>query len=69
MPALDNLEFLALLWLVCMAGLFGLVAVISAAIDRRRDRRVLPAPDRRAVVGHKRYYRVTTSRINDNGGI
>lgn len=69
MPALDDLEFLALLWLVCMAALFGLVAVIANWAERRRNRNVLPPPDVRVVHGHKRWYRVTTSRINDNGGI
>lgn len=69
MNALDDMEFLALLWTVSMLALFIAIGVIANWSDRRRNRDVLPPPDIRVIHGHKRWYRVTTSRINDNGGI
>ena len=69
MNALDDIEFLALVWTVVMLALFIVIGLIANWADRRRNRNVLPPPDVRVVYGHKRWYRVTTSRINDNGGI
>lgn len=69
MNALDDMEFLALVWTVVMLALFIVIGLIANWADRRRNRNVLPPPDVRVVYGHKRWYRVTTSRINDNGGI
>lgn len=66
MQTFDDADILALAWFAMMFAVFIVVGVIAHYIETRGNRRVLPPPQPRAVVGHKRYYRITTSRINDN---
>ena len=69
MQTFDNTDILGMMWLAAWFGGILVIAFIASLIQRRGERPILPNPDPKAVVGHKRYYRVTTSRINDRGGI
>lgn len=66
MVTYDDLDILAMYWLGGMAVVFTIVYWI-ATHDRKPTN--LPEPQPRAVVGHARWYRVTSSRINDRKGI
>ena len=66
MVTYDDLDILAMLWLGGMTAVFTLVYWIARVFEKPTG---LPNPQPGAVVGHARWYRVTTSRINDNKGI
>lgn len=66
MVTYDDLDVLAIMWMAGMFIIFGLVALI---VHLTPNAPKLPEPQSRAVVGHARWYRVTTSRINDRKGI
>lgn len=70
MQTFDDLDVLAMAWLAMMFAIVIVIALVSSLLTPRR-REVLPKPQPRAVVGHTRWYRVTTARLNDhrpNGG-
>jgi hypothetical protein len=64
MQTYDDLDILAMLWLVMMAVFFVVVAIIAGYFDRLNKK--LPNPQPMATCKHARWYRITTSRINDN---
>jgi len=69
MQTFDDADILGLMWLGLMFAALGAIYIVAAWSNRRDARRRLPKPQARAVVGHARWYRVTTSRVNDRKGI
>ena len=70
MQTFDDLDILMMAWLALMFAFLIVIAIIAHVVERSRYQ-VLPNPQRRAVCDHCRWYRVTTSRLNDhrpNGG-
>ena len=71
MQTYDDLEILALAWMAMMFAVLIVVLLLTPLFLPRQHKRPMATPQRRAVCDHKRWYRTTTSRINDyrpNGG-
>ena len=64
MQTYDDLDILALMWL----GMFFAAMVVLTIVGTYFERRAkgLPSPQPMATRRHARWYRITTSRINDN---
>lgn len=69
MQTFDDLDILALLFVAGAAAVFVLAWIVAVFADKHRQARFIAPPDVRVIYGHKRWYRVTTSRVNDRGGI
>lgn len=59
----DDMDLLALSWLAMMFAFFIVLGIIVSHVERRR--KGLPPPQPMATRRHARWYRITTSRIND----
>jgi hypothetical protein len=70
MVTYDDADILALAWMAMFMACI-IVALLVASLSGPKTGRRLPPPQPMATYRHKRWYRVTTSRLNDhrpNGG-
>lgn len=64
MQTYDDLDILALMWLGMFIVAMVAITIVGTYFERRA--KGLPNPQPMATRRHARWYRVTTSRINDN---
>ena len=70
MQTYDDLDILALAWMAMFLAIIIVMAIIASYFESL-GKKVLPPPQRMATRNHKRWYCVTTARLNDrrpNGG-